>query len=62
MESLLKALLEEQRKTNQLLSELIEALSEGPDESDDGQHQPLTYMDGTRVEPPTVEFIGRCDG
>lgn len=46
-------MLKEQRKTNQLLShliqsnsQLIEALSEG-DEEDDGQHEPMTYMDGS---------------
>ena len=55
MESLLTQMLEEQRKTNQLLSDLIlsnsqliEALSDG-DESDDGQHGPITYMDGSLV-------------
>ena len=52
MESLLTQMLEEQRKTNQLLSDLIlsnsqliEALSDG-DESDDDS-EPLTYMDGS---------------
>lgn len=44
MESLLMQLLEEQRKTNELLLMLIEAL--GQDESDPDA-VPATYMDGT---------------
>lgn len=45
MESLLTQLLEEQRKTNQLLLMLVEALS-GETEQDE---EPSTYMDGSRV-------------
>ena len=45
MESLLTQLLEEQRKTNQLLLMLIEAMGEDGDPDD----VPVTYMDGTRV-------------
>lgn len=45
-ESLLTKILEEQRKTNQLLLMLVEALS---DEGDDPDAQPDTYMDGTKV-------------
>lgn len=43
MESLLIQLLEEQRKTNQLLLMLVEALSEESDRDGD----PGTYLDGT---------------
>lgn len=57
-------MLEEQRKTNQLLSQLIqsnsqliEALSED-DEEDDGQHEPMTYMDGTPVHGYQPAFSG----
>lgn len=45
-ESLLAQILQEQRKTNQLLLLLIEAMGEedaGPDD------EPVTYMDGTPV-------------
>lgn len=45
MESLLTQLLEEQRKTNQLLLMLVEALSEEADPDE----EPATYMDGSRV-------------
>lgn len=45
VESLLTQLLEEQRKTNQLLLMLVEALSEETDPDD----EPSTYMDGSRV-------------
>ena len=44
-ESLLAQILEEQRKTNQLLLMLIEAMGEEPDPD----AEPRTYMDGTRV-------------
>lgn len=46
VESLLRQMLEEQRRTNSLLSTLIEALA---DEGDDPDAQPATYMDGTPV-------------
>lgn len=46
MESLLKAMLEEQRKTNELLALLIQALAEEPEEADD---QPARYMNGTPI-------------
>lgn len=46
VESLLRQMLEEQRRTNSLLSMLIEALG---DEGDDPDAQPATYMDGTPV-------------
>ncbi len=46
MESLLKAMLEEQRKTNELLALLIQALAEDPEEAD---AQPACYMDGTPI-------------
>ena len=42
-ESLLTQLLEEQRKTNQLLLMLIEAMGEEADPDD----EPARYMDGT---------------
>ncbi|MHC3750704.1 hypothetical protein ACYKDZ_17690 [Stutzerimonas stutzeri] len=45
MESLLTQLLEEQRKTNQLLLMLIEAMGDDADQD----AEPITYMDGTRV-------------
>lgn len=45
-ESLLEQLLQEQRKTNQLLLMLIEALSQ---EDGDPDAEPLTYMDGSPV-------------
>ena len=46
VESLLVQMLEEQRRTNQLLLMLIEALSQ-----DDSDHdaEPLTYMNGSPV-------------
>lgn len=44
-ESLLAQILEEQRKTNQLLLMLIEAMGEEADPDD----EPATYMDGTKV-------------
>lgn len=44
-ESLLTQLLEEQRKTNQLLLMLVEALSEEAEQDE----EPSTYMDGSRV-------------
>lgn len=45
-ELLLEGILEEQRKTNQLLMMLIEALSE---EEEDPDAQPMRYMDGSPV-------------
>ena len=45
VESLLIQLLEEQRKTNQLLLMLVEALSEETEQDE----EPSTYMDGSRV-------------
>lgn len=45
-ESLLAQILEEQRKTNQLLLMLIEAM--GQEEADPGA-MPVTYMDGRPV-------------
>ena len=45
VESLLGAMLEEQRKTNQLLLMLVEALSEETEQDE----EPSTYMDGSRV-------------
>jgi len=47
MEDLLMQMLEEQRKTNELLLTLINAL--GDEEPEDPDAQPETYMDGTRV-------------
>lgn len=46
MESLLTQILEEQRKTNQLLMMLIEAMGQEDADPDD---VPVTYMDGSRV-------------
>lgn len=46
MESLLSQMLEEQRKTNELLALLIQALAEEPLDEDVA---PLTYMDGSPV-------------
>ncbi len=45
VESLLTQMLEEQRKTNQLLLMLVEALSEETEQDE----EPSTYMDGSRV-------------
>jgi hypothetical protein len=45
VESLLTRLLEEQRKTNQLLLMLVEALGEEAWQDE----EPITYMDGSRV-------------
>lgn len=45
VESLLTQILEEQRKTNQLLLMLVEALSEETEHDE----EPSTYMDGSRV-------------
>lgn len=45
VESLLIQMLEEQRKTNQLLLMLVEALSEESEQDE----EPSTYMDGSRV-------------
>lgn len=45
-ESLLSQMLEEQRKTNQLLLMLIEAMGEAEADPDE---EPATYMDGSRV-------------
>tara|TARA_R110001606_G_scaffold68797_1_gene157154 strand:+ start:3701 stop:3847 length:147 start_codon:yes stop_codon:yes gene_type:complete len=47
MEDLLIQMIEEQRKTNELLLTLIEAL--GEEESEDPDAQPETYMDGTKI-------------
>ncbi|MFG3451173.1 hypothetical protein [Stutzerimonas stutzeri] len=44
MESLLTQILEEQRKTNQLLLMLIEAMGQEEADPDD---EPARYMDGT---------------
>ena len=46
MESIIEQILLEQRKTNELLLALIEAIAE-PDEGEDGE--PVTYMDGTHL-------------
>jgi len=46
VESLLRQMLEEQRRTNALLAMLIDAMG---DEGDDPDAQPDTYMDGTPV-------------
>jgi hypothetical protein len=46
VELLLLQMLEEQRKANQLLLSLIEALGEGEPDPDD---EPVRYMDGTPV-------------
>ena len=43
VESLLTQILEEQRKTNQLLLMLVEALSEETEQDE----EPARYMDGT---------------
>lgn len=45
-ESLLAQILEEQRKTNQLLLMLIEAMGQEEADPDD---EPTRYMDGSRV-------------
>lgn len=45
VESLLTQLLEEQRKTNQLLLMLVEALGEESEQDE----EPVTYMDGRPV-------------
>ena len=45
VESLLTQILEEQRKTNQLLLMLVEALAEESEHDE----EPITYMDGSRV-------------
>ena len=45
VESLLTQILEEQRKTNQLLLMLIEAMGEEAEQDE----EPSTYMDGSRV-------------
>lgn len=39
-------MLEEQRKTNELLALLIQTLA---DEQEDGEQEPATYMDGSPV-------------
>lgn len=46
VESLLTQILEEQRKTNQLLTLLIQALAEEPA---DGEAEPAVYLDGSPV-------------
>lgn len=43
-EQLLRDVVTEQRKTNQLLAILIETLT---DEEDDGEQEPQVYLDGT---------------
>lgn len=45
---------EEQRKTNALLLTLIEGMAE--QEEQDPDAEPMTYMDGTPVAPPTTEW------
>jgi predicted lactoylglutathione lyase len=45
--SIFKQQLQEQTKTNELLTALIQALNEEPVDDDDAE--PLTYMDGTPV-------------
>lgn len=52
----LTLMLEEQRKTSQLLLMLIEAMGE---EDSDPDADPQTYMDGSPVAPPFTEFVGR---
>lgn len=47
MEDLLIQVIAEQRKTNELLLTLINAL--GDEEPEDPDAQPETYMDGTQV-------------
>ena len=54
MEDLLIQMIEEQRKANELLLTLIEAL--GEEEPEDPDAEPATYMDGTPVAPPTTEW------
>ena len=46
IESLLQRILDEQRKTNQILLMLVEALAE---EEDIDRQEPRTYLDGTPV-------------
>lgn len=43
---LLAAILDEQRKTNQLLMLLVETLAE---EADEDEREPRVYLDGTKV-------------
>jgi len=45
-ELLLQSILEEQRKTNQLLMLLVETLAE---EADESESEPGVYLDGTAV-------------
>ncbi|MBS4155228.1 hypothetical protein [Cobetia sp. MC34] len=47
IESLIEQLLAEQRRTNELLSLLIESLAD--EEDDDGQPFVATHLDGTPV-------------
>lgn len=55
MESLLAQILEEQRKTNELLTALIEAMGD----EGDVEVEPQAYLSGAPIhkEPPHVEFI-----
>lgn len=46
-ELLLERILEEQRKTNQLLMLLVETLAE---EADEDEREPGVYLDGTAVQ------------
>jgi hypothetical protein len=41
----LERMIEEQAKTNTLLAALVSAMAD--EDADDGQHEPMTYMDGT---------------
>jgi len=47
MEELLSQMLQEQRKTNELLLMLVEAMAEEAEEDPDAE--PMRYMDGTPV-------------
>ena len=47
MEELLSQMLQEQRKTNELLMLLVEAMAEEDEEDPDSE--PMRYMDGTPV-------------
>lgn len=47
MESLLTQMLSEQRRTNELLALLIDALAESDEDPD---AEPTRYMDGSKIE------------